>query len=193
MASLKQQLQQHSNALLLISALIVVKFIVMPTVEWQDDTLVSNALLEKRLNKSAFAIDKKTQMQQMLAQSTNQLKKIQQLTFDHQATNRFQLNQQKYFEALFEEFQIEITQLVWQAAIPRNQWLLTQYEVKLRIKGALVNLQKLQAALESQPQWFASNSFNYRLEKLRKNNLGKVTGRMSITMYMQQKTQQNES
>ena len=78
MASLKQQLQQHSNALLLISALIVVKFIVMPTVEWQDDTLVSNALLEKRLNKSAFAIDKKTQMQQMLAQSTNQLKKIQQ-------------------------------------------------------------------------------------------------------------------
>ena len=91
MASLKQQLQQHSNALLLISALIVVKFIVMPTVEWQDDTLVSNALLEKRLNKSAFAIDKKTQMHQMLPQSTNQLNQLYQLN-QEKGDENFKLN-----------------------------------------------------------------------------------------------------
>jgi len=187
MSSLKQQLNQHSKALLLITVLILMKFIVLPIIQWQETTLTTNTLLEKRLSKSAYAINNKIQMQQVLKQSTVKLSELEQLIYEYQLTNRFRLSQQKQLETLFEEYKIEITNLVWQAPVALTNWQISQHEVKLRIKGSLTNLQKLQAVLESKPQWLANNSFSYRLEKRRKNNLGNFSGRTSLTLYMKNK------
>ncbi|REL26110.1 hypothetical protein DXX93_05650 [Thalassotalea euphylliae] len=189
MSDIKQQLAQHKYALLLIALLVVAKFIVVPTLAWQDATIENNRLLAKRVQKSEFAVNNQQLATESADKLVNQITLMQGLLFKHQSKSRFQLAEQKKIETLFSEHDIKITRLAWQKMIPTPEWGVTHFELRVDIEGELYDLHRLHVALESQTQWYGVENFNFKLEKLRKReqgiDLGKVTGRMNIKLFMQ--------
>ena len=180
-----ESLKKHSAALTFIAILIVLKFAVMPIYQWQQSTVANNALLDKRLTKSEFAIQNKQEMKAALTQLKKETDKIKEVVFSYQVTNKFQLAQQKRIESAFEDSKIQITNLSWQLPIQLHDWGLIQYEIKLRVNGEVIDMQKLQQNIESGDKWFDTSEFHFRLDKRRENRLGKASGRMSVKLYMQ--------
>jgi len=181
-------LKQHALALSLIALLVLIKFVIIPTLAWQELTISSNQLLQQRLNKSSYALNNEIQMQSDLIEITAQLLKIKAILFNYQSKSRFQLTEQKKLESLFEQHNIEITRLAWKLELPLPQWQVVQHEIRFDIKGLVVDLQKLQATLDSRVQWYNNDDFNFKFDKRRGNKLGKVTGRMTIKLYMKEKS-----
>jgi hypothetical protein len=182
-----ESIKQHSTALFLIGLLVIIKFALLPVLQWQENTIASNALLEKRLVKSAYAIANKEQMQSTLTKSSKQLSQLNKTVFNYQATNNFKLAQQKQLESLFEQHKVAITSIVWQAPVPLNQWQLNKFQIQLRVKGTVTAMQKIHAVLESQPQWIATEDYNFRVDKRRQNRLGKLSGRIALNYFVKMK------
>jgi len=182
-----ESIKQYALALSFIALLILVKFVVVPVYQWQQETISSNDSLELRLTKSSYALNNKDEMKAALAKTSEKLSKIKSVLFNYQTKSKFQLAQQKKLELLFERHNIDISKVTWQLAVPLPTWQIIRYEVRFDIQGQVADLQKLQVTLDSQSKWYNNDNFNFRLDTRRDNNLGKASGRLSLKLYMQEK------
>ena len=181
-------LKKHRLALGFIALLIVIKWLIVPIYEWQQTTLASNNALVQRLAKSAYALENQGQTAATLATQTTLLEQAENALFTYQAVNSFQLAQQKTIEQFFVNYQMEISRLAWQIPVPLTTVALTEYEMKVRFTGKVTALAKLLSALNSQDKWLSFDDFQFRFDKRRDKRLGEFDGRMSIKMYMRDKT-----
>jgi hypothetical protein len=183
-----ESLKKHRLALVFIALLILAKWLIVPLYDWQQSTLASNNALAQRLAKSAYALENQQQTAATLAAQTKLLEQAENALFNYQATNSFQLAQQRLIESIFATYDMQITQLAWQIPVPLTSLPLTEYEMKLRFTGRATALAKLLSTLNSQEQWFTFDNFQFRFDKRRVKRLGGFDGRMSIKLYMREKT-----
>ena len=183
-----ESLKKHRLALGFIALLILIKWLIVPLYDWQQSTLQSNNTLAQRLAKSAYALKNQQQTAATLVAQTTLLEQAENALFNYQAANSFQLAQQKVIESIFATYQMQISHLDWQIPVPLTSLPLTEYELKLRFTGKASALAKLLSTLNSQDQWFTFDNFQFRFDKRRDKRLGEFDGRMSIKMYMREKT-----
>jgi hypothetical protein len=183
-----ESLKKHRLALVFIALLILTKWLIVPLYDWQQSTLASNNALAQRLAKSAYALENQQQTAATLAAQTKLLEQAENALFNYQAANSFQLAQQKVIEGIFATYQMDISRLAWQIPVPLTALPLTEYEMKLRFTGKATALSKLLSTLNSQNQWFTFDDFQFRFDKRRDKRLGEFDGRISIKMYMREKT-----
>jgi hypothetical protein len=183
-----ESLKKHYLSLIVIILLAAIKFAVIPLLNWQNEMILSNSLLTKKLFKSSQAIDNQDLYQLELSKIEQQLNQGEQLFFNYTPQSLFQLTQQKNIEQLFNQHNIKINGFRWKVPQTKKQWQLILNEVKISFKGTVIDLQQLQMSLESQKQWFDNYDFNYTLDVRHEKRLGKVSGRMSLKLYMREKS-----
>ncbi|WDE03948.1 hypothetical protein SG34_021635 [Thalassomonas viridans] len=182
---MQQVIKQYGLLLSVLVFLLLLKFIIVPVYEWQQQTQATNALLSHRLHKSTFALNNRTEIAVQVQEMQKQLSSAGNLFFDYKDENVFQLNQQQWLEQQFERHDISVSNIGWQTAVPLASLGLIQHEVLVSFKGNAFDIQRVQVFFESQGKWIEFVDFNYRFGKRRGDKLSDISGRMSLRLYMQ--------
>ncbi|NTS76912.1 hypothetical protein HR060_08515 [Catenovulum sp. SM1970] len=180
------ELKKYEGLLYVLLALLFLKFVYVPVIEWQDRLIAKNYLEQKKIIKSQFAIDNQALIVASLDKMQQKREVLTELLFDFKKDNVFQLEQQQWLEQVFEKHEVEISNLGWQASESIQRWNVIQHQVDIRFKGKVIDVKKIHLLINSQSKWVDLSEFNFRFSKKRKSNLGQITGRMTLYFYTQE-------
>jgi len=176
-------LKKHAFLLSIIFVLIIMKFIVLPIFEWQDDKLSNIRLLEK----------KQIKVQQVLANQQEYIEANDNLftifnqvnsVFSHYKNeSAFKLAQQKNIEKLLAEFNLKSQNIGWKGVSLVEQLQLQRFQVGIQFKGKSIDVINFIIALEKQPKWIDIIDFNFSIKGQKEGTIGRMDGRINMNMY----------
>lgn len=173
-------------ALGIIGVLLVLKFIVVPLVDWQAEqvNLISN--LQKRAAKSQGVIKNQIVIDAQQQQITQQLEQINRLFVAPQKDTEFKLAMQQQVEQLMAKYQLQINNSNWLVSLKVADNTLMRHQLTLNISGKLLNFQKILVELETSTPIIQVSDFNMRIKGQSEQELGQVDGTIELSFYMQQ-------
>lgn len=178
-----ETLKQKPYLFTLLAALLVMKFVVMPVIAWQNSKQVELQLSDKRLAKSEFAIANQDKIQPLLEKLREQVERTNAQLYPHQEENSFKLAQQKQLETTISELGLKVNGIGWlNTTITDNG--VVQYQMQLNVGGDGVKIPQLFAAIEGGKYWIAVNDFSVAFRRQGKTNIGESNARMTLNYYM---------
>lgn len=184
MFDIKQPKQQI--ALGVLALLIVLKFIVVPLFDWQNEQLANLANLQKRVSKSQNVIANQTQITQSQQRISAQLKAINSLFINYKPEDEFKLAMQQQIEKTVANQQLQINTSNWLPSILVANKQLMRHQLRLSIKGKMLDFTKLITELESATPKAELKTFNINSKGQNAEQLGRVDGIIELAFYMQQ-------
>ena len=184
MFDIKQPKQQI--ALGVLALLIVLKFIVVPLFDWQNEQLANLANLQKRVSKSQNVIANQTQITQSQQRISAQLKAINSLFINYKPEDEFKLAMQQQIEKTVANQQLQINTSNWLPSILVANKQLMRHQLRLSIKGKMLDFTKLITELESVTPKAELKTFNINSKGQNAEQLGRVDGIIELAFYMQQ-------
>ena len=184
MFDMKQPKQQI--ALGVLALLIVLKFIVVPLFDWQNEQLANLANLQKRVSKSQNVIANQTQITQSQQRISAQLKAINSLFINYKPEDEFKLAMQQQIEKTVANQQLQINTSNWLPSILVANKQLMRHQLRLSIKGKMLDFTKLITELESATPKAELKTFNINSKGQNAEQLGRVDGIIELAFYMQQ-------
>ncbi|WP_165724812.1 GspMb/PilO family protein [Pseudoalteromonas sp. SA25] len=184
MFDMKQPKQQI--ALGVLALLIVLKFIVVPLFDWQNEQLANLANLQKRVSKSQNVIANQTQITQSQQRISAQLKAINSLFINYKPEDEFKLAMQQQIEKTVANQQLQINTSNWLPSILVANKQLMRHQLRLSIKGKMLDFTKLITELESVTPKAELKTFNINSKGQNAEQLGRVDGIIELAFYMQQ-------
>ncbi len=181
---MKQPKQQI--ALGVLALLIVLKFIVVPLFDWQNEQLANLANLQKRVSKSQNVIANQTQITQSQQRISAQLKAINSLFINYKPEDEFKLAMQQQIEKTVANQQLQINTSNWLPSILVANKQLMRHQLRLSIKGKMLDFTKLITELESVTPKAELKTFNINSKGQNAEQLGRVDGIIELAFYMQQ-------
>lgn len=181
---MKQPKQQI--ALGVLALLIVLKFIVVPLFDWQNEQLANLANLQKRVSKSQNVIANQTQITQSQQRISAQLKAINSLFINYKPEDEFKLAMQQQIEKTVANQQLQINTSNWLPSILVANKQLMRHQLRLSIKGKMLDFTKLITELESATPKAELKTFNINSKGQNAEQLGRVDGIIELAFYMQQ-------
>jgi hypothetical protein len=180
---------KHQLAFSVIAILILLKFVIVPIFTWQNQQLSHLANLQKRASKSHSVITNQALIKASQQQVTAQLSSINELFITYQNEAEFKLTMQQKIEQKVEKYQLQITNSSWLPSIVVANELLIRHQLRLTIKGEMLNFISLVTLLESSTPKSELKSLNVNLKGQSRSNLGVIEGTLELAFYM--KTQTN--
>ena len=181
------ELKKHRFLLALITLLLVIKFIIVPLMEWQDSMVIDLKAKEKKLAKIEKVLSEQSVVTADREKLELMLDNTEKLFFATQAESVFKLNQQQAFEKLLTKHQITTVNFSWEAKTELTPLKLIRYQIKTRLDGQFENLVSLYVDLENSKPWLQINDFNLSTSGNVDNSLGFVrSGNLTLSLYMQQ-------
>jgi len=177
------ELKKHAVLLSVLSLLLLVKFIYVPIVDWQNALYLNLQQQEKKLTK----IDKVLKQKDKVTQANAQLDKLLAIKtsvfFSQAQESKFQLAQQKMIESLFEKNNVKVTKFAWR----KTQQLVTlsanHYKVQVNIKGKTSDLVQLMSAVEHYTPYIEVSDFSLKVQRQKNLLLGTVSGNLTLHLY----------
>ena len=176
----------QKQLLSILGLLLLLKFIIVPVLDWQNSLVEELSIKEQRLLKSVKAVDESKELTETLEQLTKKNEQLQSLLFEHKPDTEFQLKQQQLVEGIFEENEIEISNIGWSPKSYVEEWQLTKFELRINFSGNISKLQNVKLLLESQEKWVELSEFNFRFGKKRLGREITVSGNMKLNYYMKE-------
>jgi hypothetical protein len=183
MFDLKQP--KHQLALGAIAILLLLKFMLVPLFDWQNQQLSNLVNLQKRASKSHSAIINQTQMAVKQQHITAQLTAINELFVEHKNEAEFKLAMQQQIEQTIATHQLQINNSSWLPSIAVANAQLMRHQLRLSIKGQMLNFKSLVTLLESSTPKAELKTFNINLKGQNSERLGQVDGTIELAFYMQ--------
>jgi len=177
------ELKKHSLLLGIVALLIIVKFIVLPVIEWQNTTVEANQGISKRLIKVKHILNNQTQSESMLARQSKKNDMVKMLFHEDTNPASFKLKMQQIVEKMLKDNEISITNFGWKKQQNIEVINAEENEFQIRFKGKLVDVITLMSKLEIENHLFNITGFNFDVKRQNKENLGYVTGRITIAIY----------
>jgi hypothetical protein len=179
------EIKKHALLLSLLALLIVLKFVVVPIFDWQDQLILNIESQQKqatRMTKVLTDDDDQNTNRQALA---TELEKIERLFFSYRSDAAFKLEQQQAFEQLLEKHQLRSSNIGWQAETELQGAALKRYQMKIKFSGLFVDAVAMFIELESTLPWSEIEDFNISTRGTQKDNLGSIrSGNLTINLFM---------
>lgn len=183
------ELKKHSLMLGLMCSLILIKFVIVPVYEWQDDKLAKIQLLAKKKEKIAGALTQETTFSEAAALLAKQVKKANNVFFPYQKEASFKVSQQKLIESLVKKYSITASNVGWQVTTPIPEYNLVSYQLRVQFVGKTLNVIDFITALETYPSTIIINDFYFGVKQQQKKNLGSINGWFILKFYANAKEQ----
>ncbi|WP_462170284.1 hypothetical protein [Pseudoalteromonas xiamenensis] len=183
---MRELVEQRPFLVVLLTILIVVKFLLQPLFEWQEQKQQEIAMLSNKLTKYRAIDQAEASLNDTADMTVKRLNSIQTLFYPSQDTTLFQLEQQKIIEKELEANNIVVNSFNWELPfnIPSSEVVKLMAIINIEAK-AEGNLKWLLDREKSAPTFFV-DEFNLRL--LTKSNseiLPAIAGEYKLTFYMQ--------
>lgn len=177
-------IKQKPHLVVLLALLLVAKLVIMPIYEWQNNQLTELKLLQNQVSKADYAIANRELYQQKADQLHQQWQSAKQRLFAYQPESAFKLEQQKKIEKLVTDLGLNVVGAGWLQTKSSTAYGLSEYRMKLTVKGDGVKLPLLTLAIESGEQWIAIEDFNISLRRQGKTAIGDVNGQFTLVYFM---------
>lgn len=175
---------KHKLALGLLATLLLLKLLLLPLFDWQNEQLSNITNLQKRASKSQSVITNQSQISQSQQHITAQLNAINSLFIDHKNDAEFKLAMQQQIEQSLASNQLQINNTSWLPSILVANEQLMRHQLRLSIKGTLLNFKNFITLLESTPPQAELKTLNINIKGQSSEQLGRVDGTIELAFYM---------
>lgn len=188
-------LKKHRHLLILLAVLMVVKFVLVPIVEWQDGVISDIKFQEKKLMKVTKVLNNESNVNVVMAQLNEQLLSAKQLIHTHVPEAKFKLTQQLNFEELLAKYNLTIINIGWNSNSLIKELDVTRFQMNIRFNGNMIDIIHFYTEIEGQKPWIEIDALNLNHRSLAIGTLGFVKGGMiSVNHYMYNNlTEQSDS
>ena len=179
------ELKKYALLLSIIVFLMAVKFIVIPTYDWQENELLLIKNKTKRLEKINKVLINKDRIREESEILLTQLQQVDKIIFPYQVDNVFRLEQQQFIEKLLEKHNLLVGNIGWQTVIELEEQKLKQHKMQLKFDGMLIDIINMFTELESYQPWIKIDKFNIPTRNLGRTAVGYVKGgNFTLSLYM---------
>lgn len=173
-------LREKAPLLLVLIALVAVKFIIVPIIEWQDEKLVEIQTKERQLSKTISVIDREPLVNDALALVKNRTSKQLNFYYAEPSMDAFKLVAQQNIESVFLKQELKVTNFNWTNEIEGD---ISEVRAKVSFEGRTKDLASLQLELALFDKLINVPQFNVYVERMRTDSLGKARGTMTLVLY----------
>jgi hypothetical protein len=167
----------------LLALLLVLKFLLVPLIQWQNETLWSIKQNHKRLSHAATAAVNMSANQRQLSQLQQQLKQIQAVFYPQLKEASFKLEQQQLLESLLAEHHFNVSNIGWTYSAQVLGQPLIKHQLSVSFDGDTFDLPSLYLTLDRNPQWIDVMSFSFNLMGQNEKSLGRFRGSLDLVFY----------
>jgi hypothetical protein len=177
-------LKKYQNSLYFIFALLVVKFIFVPLMAWQDNEFEKINLKKRQHVKVSQLIDQEEAFREEQVQLEKQVNTVKGLFFAFENVSSFQLNYQQKIEADIAAAGIDINSVGWKAQFPLEASPLNAFQLELNLTGKADKMFAYLLALKNQPKLVDFEQLKFSFRNQSAGKLGNVIVRLRISLYM---------
>jgi hypothetical protein len=187
------QLQnKHKVMLGIVTALLIIRFGIVPIAKWQDEKIVNIKQSTQRLNKANNVIARLPQINIALTELQAVNEKSRRNFIEQPSMATFKLQQQQQIESLLKKFNITVKNFNWVTDISGK---ISQSRAKVNFEGQTADLIKLHLAIATLPAFIKVVQWTTYIKKKRKhrslknaddrneNSLGNASGHLVLIAY----------
>lgn len=169
--------------ILFLLALLSLKFLLIPMLEWQNDIVWELSQNSKRLSRSLNAINNIQKNEQHLEELENINKKVEALFYPYSDSSSFQLEKQQWLEKMVSELGLTVTNIGWSYVADVVDVPARRYRLDIGLSGPTSKIPELFLVLESQQQWIQVYQFSFSFAGQEGSDLGKVSGNVEVVFF----------
>jgi len=164
--------------ILLLSFLVIIKFIIFPILDWQNELIAETTQLEKKINKSEAYINDLPKLIEQQETLKNILIKSKSNIETYHDIGRYKINKQREIEQMFRENNVNIKTLNWR----EDMKTINGFSLKLQLQysGRVKDFIALKLAILSLGQSVNLRVFGINISIQGNKSLGFANGNMEI-------------
>jgi len=178
-----EDLKKHALLLIILTFLLLAKFLYMPIIEWQNALIIEINTIEKKLRKIEGVLGNEEKILHANKQYEQQFAITKHLFFAQNSQATFKLQQQQMLEKVFEKSNIKITRFGWENTIPLVDLQVEHYPLKVYLSGKISDFVKLTTQLERYSPFIEVSGLVLVVKKQTSSNLGETKGNISLNLY----------
>ncbi|ODB36786.1 hypothetical protein BB427_01880 [Pseudoalteromonas sp. BMB] len=180
------EIKNKRGLLSILAILLVLRFIIVPVFDWQEQRTAEIKQIEARLEKSSLIVKNQQSLdtaKEELGKRSDTLK-----LFIYPAANEadFRFQVQKELNEVISRHQLEVKNIGWLTRLEIESAALTRHQVRISVSGKTVNLQALLMEIDSKLNKVFVSEFKSTFKYLTSDSLGLSEATLVLAMYAQQ-------
>jgi hypothetical protein len=173
---------KYKHYLLILAALLLANYVVVPLDEWKTEQELNWQLVNKQYDKTQSLINNKKQLSEHLEASQKNLLKIDQVFFVNSSEDKFKLMAQSTIEKSLAigNCQIERIGFKGSAAVSAN---IQRWAMEVRYKGDINCMTSTTRSIESLSPYVKIENYNFSHRSLTQDVQGKFTARVQLNVW----------
>lgn len=179
-------LKKHAVALGAIALLVIIKFVFIPILDWQDNALTDIALQQRKVAKINLLVQSKDVLTDQETELIEHLQRLNKRFYSQQNGNSFKRKIQKTIEDDLKLRKLKIKNIGWQTTTDNPIAPLTQYSINYSFSGKGVDMVNYILAINASDKYSQVAVLNISFSEQRQGRLGYLSARLQRVFYMSQ-------
>lgn len=175
-----QELRRHKLALSVIAVLVVIKFLLVPLMEWQEQKVSEIALLESKQNRMQQIFSNQQQLESYQLRLQQRLQEAQRYFLPLKDDSAFQLEQQKWLEARVNEHELKLSNIGWSPKLDMPELNAAVFRAQLSLEGRTLDVINFLQHLHSQSHYIEVRDMTINYSRQTARKLGRARVRLNL-------------
>ncbi|GGA98903.1 GspMb/PilO family protein [Agarivorans gilvus] len=173
----------------ILAVLAVLRFVVVPIIDWQNTKASEIESLKSRLEKSKALVAQSDYLQSVKQQVDEQLNNQQQVFFHGDADSASQLKQLQNVEKLLKARELNLRSSRWLGKLDHDSY--TELRLEINITGELIHFIQFISDLETQPLPRRFVEWRVNIKGMTETEMGRLTRGSAIIKILVSPTRQS--
>ncbi|WP_405598796.1 MULTISPECIES: hypothetical protein [unclassified Pseudoalteromonas] len=180
-------LKKHALALYFVGVLILLKFIFIPIIDWQDTVISEQQLEQRKLNKTLALLKNESAITIQLNNLDMLLKEISPLFYQWQSEAEFKREEQQKIEAQLIKYDLKSKRIGWKESFPGEGAPVLKYTIEYSFEGKGYQVLNYLIDLKADKHLVDTPQINFSFRGQKAGSLGIVSIFMRRNYYMRLK------
>jgi len=179
-----EELKRHSLALSLVAILCIIKFIIFPIVDWQNEKFSELYLLERQVVKSETLVNNKQSIDANVLKINMAIDQLSKVLYSADEKVDFELKKQQWFEEQIKSYKLTMKNFGWENPKFEKNTNVSEKIAKIQIDGATKNIIDFMLYLDVNEKHHKISSLSINVKGQNSDALGKATMRFKLHFYL---------
>ena len=176
------ELKKYPGLLTIVGVLLVLNYLVMPIIDWQDNQAQQLQQKQVQLAKQQAFIAQLDSYQQQLADVERQVTELSQFFYSNQALDGFELEMQTRVAKWLADSGLQNRSMGWQRRVVNEGY--TELQLQVSVRGNVPNFQKFQQQIDNQSLRLVFDELRLTVSRASQTRLGNIQGNFKLNFYV---------
>lgn len=179
--------KKHALALYFIGILILLKFIFVPLMDWQDVKIAEQQLEQRKLNKTLALLKNESTITSQLNNLDSLLNEVSPLFYKWQNEPEFKREEQQRIETQLSKYDLKSKRIGWKESFPSEGSSILKYTIEYSFEGSGYQVLNYLIDLKASKHLVDTPQLNFSFRGQKAGSLGIISIFMSRNYYMRLK------